>query len=501
MASSEWPILSALEEEVAPRFESFSCIHRFPYGGCKIKMATEKPGTAPREDPPKDPPRDPRGGSTRTTPRPVRNAGLLAGEAEEKTPAEKMLDSERPTINMVRLLVHRALAARASDIHLEPFEEQLLVRFRIDGVLQQIEEIPVSAASSIVSRLKVMASLDTAERRLPQDGHIEMEVDKQDVDMRVATLPTIFGESMVLRLLHRTQVSFDFRSLGFDMSAQALFTAIRRPHGILLVTGPTGSGKTTTLYTALQTLNLPRNKVVTVEDPVEYQIEGVNQVQVKPGIGLDFARSLRSIVRHDPDIIMIGEMRDYETASIAVQSALTGHLVFSTLHTNDAGSAVTRLLDIGVEPYLLTSTINGILAQRLVRLLCRKCRYPVDTPLQKITKGLRLPPPPKNWQYRFFKARGCKHCEQTGYHGRTAIYEFMPMGENLRKLILDRADGTTIQETAIKLGMLSMRESGIYKALLAKTSLEEVMRVTLGSVIEDLIRDTAPASAGSSGGS
>lgn len=449
------------------------------------RSTPQAPSAASSGTLPKTPPGSP--------PKPVRNTGLLAAEAEDKTPAEKMLDSERPTINMVRLLVHRALKTRASDIHLEPFEEQLLVRFRIDGVLHKVEEIPVSAAAHIVSRLKVMAGLDTAERRLPQDGHIEMQFeDDGPLDMRVATLPTVFGESMVLRLLHRTQVSFDFRSLGFDMSARALFTAIRRPHGILLVTGPTGSGKTTTLYTALQTLNLPRNKVVSVEDPVEYQIKGVNQVQVKPQIGLDFARSLRSIVRHDPDIIMIGEMRDYETASIAVQSALTGHMVFSTLHTNDAGSAVTRLLDMGVEPYLLTSTINGILAQRLVRLLCRKCRQPSNLSVLKTIKGLRLPPPPKNWQYRFFRPRGCPACVQTGYHGRTAIYEFLPMVEKLRTLTLNRADGATIQEAALQNGMLSMRESGIYKALLGKTSLEEVMRVTLGSVVEDLIRDAQP---------
>lgn len=414
------------------------------------------------------------------------------------------LAAEAPIVRLVNLLINRAMSLRASDIHIEPFENRLKVRYRIDGVLQEGEAPPVHSAAAVISRIKIMAKLNIAERRLPQDGRIRVKAQGKPIDLRVSTVPTLYGESMVLRILDRDQVALDLDALGFDTAGkQRLETLLAQPHGIILVTGPTGSGKTTTLYAALQTLNTPEKKILTVEDPVEYQLEGINQIQVKPAIGLDFASALRSIVRQDPDVIMIGEMRDLETARIAVQSALTGHLVFSTLHTNDAGSSVTRLLDMGVEDYLLTSTLNGILAQRLVRTLCPDCREPDATSpalLEKLQRWLTaedsfdpehdllaaLNNDVSPGQYRrgselvFYRATGCKTCAYSGYHGRTVISELLILSEPVRRLILSRADGREIQNAAINAGMDSMKIDGLRKALQGLTSIDEVARVTQG---------------------
>ena len=412
------------------------------------------------------------------------------------------LAAEAPIVRLVNLIINRAMTLRASDIHIEPFENRLKVRYRIDGVLQEGEAPPVHSAAAVISRIKIMAKLNIAERRLPQDGRIQIRAQGKPVDMRVSTVPTLYGESMVLRILDRDQVALDMDALGFDAAGkQRLETLLAQPHGIILVTGPTGSGKTTTLYAALQTLNTPEKKILTVEDPVEYQLEGINQIQVKPQIGLDFAGALRSILRQDPDIIMIGEMRDLETARIAVQSALTGHLVFSTLHTNDAGSSVTRLLDMGVEDYLLTSTLNGILAQRLVRTVCSECREP-DVPSPALLDELQrwlaardsfdpgydllaaLNNDVSPGQYRrgselvFYRANGCKSCSWTGYHGRTVISELLILSDPVRRLILSRADGREIQDAAINAGMDSMKIDGLRKALQGLTAIEEVARVT-----------------------
>ena len=387
------------------------------------------------------------------------------------------LATEAPVIRLVNLLINRAVALRASDIHIEPFESELKVRYRIDGVLQDGEAPPAHSTAAVISRIKIMAKLNIAERRLPQDGRIGVRVQGKLIDLRVSTVPTLYGESLVLRILDKERVALDLAVLGFDTAAARRFNEVLAlPHGILLVTGPTGSGKTTTLYAALQTLNTPDKKILTVEDPVEYQLDGINQIQVNPRIGLDFAGALRAIVRQDPDIIMIGEMRDLETARIAVQSALTGHLVFSTVHTNDAGSTVTRLLDMGLEDYLLTSTLNGILAQRLVRLLCRRCREPY-TPLPALVDELQLARH-GGGEMTLYKAVGCEDCAGSGYHGRTVISELLVLSESLRQLVLSRADGNQIQAAALAAGMDSMQVDGLKKALRGVTTIEEVLRVT-----------------------
>ena len=387
------------------------------------------------------------------------------------------LAAEAPIIRLVNLIINRAVALRASDIHIEPFEHRLTVRYRIDGVLQESEAPAARSAAAIISRIKIMAKLNIAERRLPQDGRIQIRVQGKLIDIRVSAVPTLYGESLVLRILDKEQVELDMHVLGFDKAAIRRFNDILPlPHGIILVTGPTGSGKTTTLYAALQSLNTPEKKILTVEDPIEYQLEGINQIQVKPQIGLNFASALRAIVRQDPDIILIGEMRDLETARIAVQSALTGHLVFSTLHTNDAGSSITRLLNMGMEDYLLTSTLNGILAQRLVRTLCPACRQ-AYTPLPALVDELQLDRL-GDGKVTLYKATGCEACAHTGYLGRTVITELLILSEPLRQLILSHADGNTIQHAAIDGGMESMKVDGLRKALQGATTIEEVSRVT-----------------------
>ena len=411
------------------------------------------------------------------------------------------LAAEAPVIRLVNLIINRAVTLRASDIHIEPFENQLKVRYRVDGVLQDVEAPPVSSTAAVISRIKIMAKLNIAERRLPQDGRIQVRTQGKVIDLRVSTVPTLYGESLVLRILDKEQVTLDLDGLGFDDVATKCFhDLLALPHGIILVTGPTGSGKTTTLYAALQTLNTPEKKILTVEDPVEYQLEGINQIQVKPQIGLHFAHALRAIVRQDPDIIMIGEMRDLETARIAVQSALTGHLVFSTLHTNDAGSSITRLLDMGVEDYLLSSTLNGILAQRLVRTLCNSCRVPYKPP-QALLDELQHWLIPKEYfdtdhdllavlhnevspgqngisNLMLFKAAGCEKCAHTGYFGRTVISELLVLSDTIRRLILARADANQIQDAAINAGMDTMKIDGLRKVLQGVTTIEEVSRVT-----------------------
>ena len=403
----------------------------------------------------------------------------LDGGAAVEDDVEHLRDlaSEAPVIRLVNLILQRAVEQRASDVHIEPFENRLKVRYRIDGVLHEVEAPPSSSTAAVISRVKIMAKLNIAERRLPQDGRIQLRVQGKELDLRVSTVPTSFGESVVMRILDRESVVFDFSTLGFTSAFQQRFVdVLERPHGILLVTGPTGSGKTTTLYTALGKINTPDVKIITVEDPVEYQIEGINQIQVKPQIGLDFAGALRSIVRQDPDVIMIGEMRDLETCRIAIQSALTGHLVLSTLHTNSAAGGITRLLDMGVEDYLLGSTVNGILAQRLVRRLDPETATPYEA-LPEVIEQFELHKYTDERPIRLWKP-GSSAANPTGYRGRRAIMEFLVMTDPLRRLVMQRADAGEIERQARAEGMRTMYEDGIAKAVAGITTLEEVLRVT-----------------------
>ncbi len=402
-----------------------------------------------------------------------------AGEAVEDVERLKDLASEAPVIRLVNTLIEKAVVQNASDIHIEPFEGRLGVRYRVDGVLREADAPPERLAQAIVSRIKIMARLNIAERRLPQDGRIKVAVRGKKFDLRVSTTPIMHGESVVLRILHRDRAELDFESLGFDKESLAAFLSmLERPHGVLLVTGPTGSGKTTTLYTSLLRLNTPERKILTVEDPVEYQLEGVLQVQVKPDIELTFARALRSFLRQDPDILMIGEIRDLETARIGVQAALTGHLVLSTLHTNDAAGAVARLMDMGVPDYLLTSTINGVAAQRLVRKLCPDCREkyePGDDLRERLGVAGEVP-------RILYRAVGCETCSGAGYSGRIALLEILVMDDALRRLVLKHADATEIERAAVEGGMRTLYEDGLRKAARGITSIEEVLRVTWGAM-------------------
>jgi general secretion pathway protein E len=390
----------------------------------------------------------------------------------------KDLASEAPVIRLVSLIITNALEARASDIHIEPFENRLIVRYRIDGVLHEIESPPKRLAAAVISRVKIMANLDIAERRLPQDGRIRLRIQGKEIDLRVSTVPTMHGESVVMRILDKGGVTLNFDKLGFEADILERFqTALAQPNGILLVTGPTGSGKTTTLYTALDQLNQPDVKILTVEDPVEYQMPGINQIQVKPQIDLTFANALRSIVRQDPDVIMIGEIRDLETAEIAVQAALTGHLVLSTLHTNDAPASVSRLLDMGVEDYLLTSTLVGVLAQRLVRTLCNHCKAP-HTLAPEMYREIGMDRVASDNAPIIYKPVGCSHCGNTGFTGRICIVEMMPMTEPLRRLIMKKANAGDIRAAALAEGMQPMYDNGLRKVLAGITTLEEVLRAT-----------------------
>jgi general secretion pathway protein E len=406
----------------------------------------------------------------------VENLTDEAQRGEDDVEHLRDLASEAPVIRLVNLIIQRAVEARASDIHIEPFENRLKVRYRIDGVLEEVESPPAASTAAVISRIKIMAKLNIAERRLPQDGRIMLRVQGKELDLRVSTVPTSFGESVVMRILDRESVVLDFHSLGFtDEFLPKFQSVLELPHGILLVTGPTGSGKTTTLYTALQKLNTPDVKIITVEDPVEYQLEGVNQIQAKPQIGLDFSHALRSIVRQDPDIIMIGEMRDLETAKIAIQSALTGHLVLSTLHTNNAAGGVTRLLDMGVEDYLLTSTVTGILAQRLVRRIEPTHAQPYEA-MPEVIEEFGLRRFQREGKIILFKPTPSS-LTPTGYLGRTTIMEFLVMSDPLRRLVMQHAGMGEIETQARTEGMRTMYEDGLVKALAGVTTIEEVLRV------------------------
>ena len=382
---------------------------------------------------------------------------------------------EAPVVRLVNLLIESAIDGEASDIHIEPYEDTLRIRYRIDGILFDQEAPPRRLQAAVTSRIKLMAEMNIAERRLPQDGRIRVTLRGRRVDIRVSTIPTVHGESIVMRLLDRSSVFLPLEKLGFAPDTQRHFEAlIKRPHGIVLVTGPTGSGKTTTLYGALDKINSPDRKIITVEDPVEYQLKGVNQIPVKPKIGLTFATGLRHIVRQDPDVILIGEIRDLETAEIAIQAALTGHLVFSTLHTNDAPGAITRLQDMGVEPYLVASVLEGVLAQRLVRRICAACRVP-DTPNPADLEALGIEGAAGA---RLWRGRGCDECRSTGYRGRTGIYELFPITENARSLILRRVPSREIRREAVEAGMTTLRLDGWRKACEGVTTVEEILRVT-----------------------
>lgn len=390
----------------------------------------------------------------------------------------KDLASEAPVIRLVNQIIGRVIDLRASDIHIEPFEDGLHIRYRVDGVLQAEEHAASNLAAAVTSRIKLLAHLNIAERRLPQDGRIRTRVKGHELDLRVSTLPTVHGESVVMRVLDRASIRLNLEDMGFANDNLAKFRELlERPHGILLVTGPTGSGKTTTLYAALAKLNAAELKILTVEDPVEYQLEGVNQVQVQSQIGLTFAHALRSILRQDPDIIMIGEMRDTETAQIAVQSALTGHLVLSTLHTNTAAGAIIRLEDMGVERYLITSTVNGVLSQRLLRTLCVHCRDVTeltDSVLDRTGLGRFLPV----GERRVHVARGCPQCKHSGYRGRTSIHELFVMDEAAHQAVLSGADANSLHAVARRAGMLTLYEDGLRKVAAGVTSLDELLRVT-----------------------
>ncbi len=397
------------------------------------------------------------------------------GEAEENVNQLRDMAFEAPVVKLVNLLIEEAAASEASDIHIEPFEEQLRVRYRVDGVLYERESPPRRLQAALTSRIKLMAEMNIAERRLPQDGRIRVSAGGRRVDIRVSTIPTVYGESLVMRLLDRSSVFLPFDRLGFSPQVAETFQGlIRRPHGILLVTGPTGSGKTTTLYAALDKINSPDKKIITVEDPVEYQLAGVNQIPVRSKIGLSFATGLRHIVRQDPDVIMVGEIRDLETAEIAIQAALTGHLVFSTLHTNDAPGAVTRLQDMGAEPYLVASVLSAVLAQRLVRRICAACRAPYQPDAGDLLAigvtdagGVELS-----------RGKGCDDCRGTGYRGRLGIYELFVITEEARGLILSKRPTGEIRHHAIEHRMVTLRDDGWAKARAGITTVEEILRVT-----------------------
>jgi general secretion pathway protein E len=389
------------------------------------------------------------------------------------------LTSDAPAIRAVNRLIAEAVDANASDIHLEPSDDSLVVRFRIDGMLRLITRLPQAMRSSVVARIKVMAGLDIAERRIPQDGRLRLAVRGHEIDLRVATAPSIHGESAVLRILDRSNLKLEFAALGLDDQLVEQFReAIHRPYGIVLVTGPTGSGKTTTLYAALAELNQVERKLLTVEDPIEYRLPGIVQTQVQPGIGFSFATALRSFLRQDPDAIMVGEIRDVETAQIAVQAALTGHMILSTLHTNTAAGAITRLIDMEVEPFLLSSVLAGVLAQRLVRRLCLQCRVPFQ-PDEALFASLGIDAA-HGEDSHFHRAAGCTACHGTGYSGRIALFDFLPVDDAIARLILKRADARQIEECASAAGHRSLLQEGLAKAAQGLTTIEEVLRVASG---------------------
>ena len=396
--------------------------------------------------------------------------------SEDDTERLKDLASEAPVIRLVNQLLTRAVETQASDIHIEPFEDRLRVRYRYDGMLREAEAPPPRLAAAIASRIKIMARLDIGERRLPQDGRIKLAVRGQDVDFRVSTIPSLHGEIVVLRILDRTAVALDYARLGLSAAVVGRFRAgLEQPNGVVLVTGPTGSGKTTTLYTGLLGLDATARKIVTVEDPIEYQLHGINQIQVHAQIGLTFASLLRSILRQDPDVIMVGEIRDPETAQIAVQAALTGHLVLSTLHTNSAAAAVTRLRDMGVEDYLMTAVLRGVLAQRLVRRLCRACRRAAPAPPEMVRR-FDLERRCEGGPVLLHHPVGCAACRQTGYRGRAAIAEYLEMTPAIERLVFARADQSEVEQAAVAGGMATIFEAGLAAVLAGETTIEELVR-------------------------
>jgi len=405
---------------------------------------------------------------------------LSVVEEEEVSEADASLAaaaSEAPIVKLVNSLITDAVRRGASDIHLEPYERHMRVRYRIDGVLQEMISPPTKFKAAIISRLKIMAELDIAERRLPQDGRIKIKVLNRTIDLRVSSLPTIFGEKVVMRILDKSNLNIDLERLGFEPRAQKEFTqAIANPYGMCLVTGPTGSGKTTTLYSALSRVNVPEANVMTAEDPVEYNLDGINQVLVNEDVGLTFAAALKAFLRQDPNIIMVGEIRDLETASTAVKAALTGHLVLSTLHTNDAPSAIGRLIDMGIEPFLVASSVHIVLAQRLVRRVCNSCKRPVDLN-DEILRELQLDREELAGA-SLVEGAGCIECNNTGYRGRQGVYEVMPMSSHLRDLVLDRASANEIKKLAIEQGMLTLRRDGLEKLKRGVTTVAEVLKET-----------------------
>ncbi|HHO48929.1 MAG TPA: type II secretion system protein GspE [Desulfobacteraceae bacterium] len=407
----------------------------------------------------------------------VEDPEAIISEIEETA---DLLDdtSDAPVIKLVNLMLAQAVRDNASDIHIEPYQDMVKIRKRVDGILYDMYTPPTRVKSKLVSRIKIMAKLDIAEKRLPQDGRIEIRIADRNVDIRVSTLPTSFGERVVMRLLDKSNVLLSLPDLGMSQRDLNIFLKlIKAPHGIILVTGPTGSGKTTTLYSALSILNKPDINIITIEDPVEYQIKGISQVQVNPKIDLTFANGLRTIVRQDPDIILVGEIRDLETAEIAIQSALTGHLVFSTLHTNDAASAVTRLIDMGVESFLVSSSVNAILAQRLVRKICRHCSEEF-VPGREYLAQVGLVPEDLG-DRPLFRSKGCYECLNTGYQGRIGIFELMVMNDDLKNFILTTSDSNQIQRKALSSGeMITLRQDGLQKVMAGLTTIEEVYRVT-----------------------
>lgn len=405
----------------------------------------------------------------------------VATELEEPTDLLEAED-EAPIIRLVNSLLFQAVKERASDIHIEPLERELMVRYRVDGVLYDILRPPKRIQSSVTSRIKIMGGLNIAEKRLPQDGGFRIKIAGKDIDIRLSTIPTFYGERVVMRLLDRSSVLIGLEQLGFSPSnLKAMTHLIQLSHGIILVTGPTGSGKTTTLYSCLSKINRPGINIITVEDPVEYQLKGIGQVQVNPKIALTFASALRSILRQDPDVIMIGEIRDLETAEIAIQASLTGHLVFSTLHTNDSAGAITRLVDMGVEPFLVSSSVVAILAQRLVRLVCQQCREPYEPSDEELREvGLSRTQLPEG---KIFRATGCDRCLKTGYSGRIGIYELLTVNDEVRGMITKNTDSMTIKKAAIRNGMRTLREDGADKIAQGLTTTEEVLRVTQEDVV------------------
>ena len=424
-----------------------------------------------------------------------RNYGLVEESVEEMlsgmeelevihegdAPELEEIADEAPIIKLVSLIILQALKERASDIHLEPFEKTFKIRYRIDGVLHEKIPPPKRFQAAMLSRIKIMAGMNIAERRLPQDGRIMLKMLGRDIDLRVSSFPSLFGESIVMRILDKSSVMLGMAEVGFLSDQEELFNSlIKRPNGIMLVTGPTGSGKTTTLYAALNKINTTDVKIITVEDPVEYHISGINQVQVRSKIGLTFARCLRSILRQAPNIIMIGEIRDVETAEIAIRASLTGHLVFSTLHTNDAPSAVTRLVDMGVKPFLVSSSVAGVMAQRLVRTICSECREAYEPS----TKDLLLLNKKKEdlKDGKLYRGKGCMACAHTGYRKRTGIFEVMPITDRIRDLILEKVPSTVVKTRAREEGMRTMRADGFLKVALGQTTIDEVLRVTQSDI-------------------